>query len=49
MHFVRRERLKTLNAYADLDALAAKDRQTALDLVGDGCHALRALKLAQPP
>jgi hypothetical protein len=39
-------RLQSLNAYGSLAALEARDHQTYLDLIGDGCHALRALRLA---
>lgn len=37
-------RLDSLNAYGQLDVLAAKHAQTYLDLIGDGCHAVAALR-----
>jgi len=43
------ERLERLDAYGKLESLEVQDRQTYLDLIGDGCHALRALKLNPPP
>jgi hypothetical protein len=44
-------RLRTLKAYEQLDTLRSQKPQLRLDLIGDGCHAIRALArtLARPP
>ena len=36
-------RLRALKAYEQLDALRSQKPQLRLDLIGDGCHAIRAL------
>jgi len=41
-------RLDTLGAYQKLDAVRAKREQTYLDLIGDGCHAVAAMRLLLP-
>ncbi|MEZ4227743.1 MAG: hypothetical protein R3B89_01185 [Polyangiaceae bacterium] len=38
--------LKSDGAYAQLDAIKSEQPQTYLDLIGDGCHAMRGLQRA---